>query len=656
MFEFITSQFLFYLSIAFLLFIPGYFFILAVWGKSSDFNSIEKTLLSFGGSVLIVDFLMLIFGKMGLPLNRVSLVIGVLLVLVSLISIYLIKDKRNLFKKTESENKISSLSRFQTISVILILFLTVFIKTAYLNNTVFPTSTDLGHHMYWSKLIVDTGNLPVYEESDIVATSNGYSISEPEPIADFIIGEHLIFAAISLISGADFISAFPSLILFLVNIASVLAIFALALEIFKKYPSGTNIAIATLFFIGPIYALSSPQAKFVSGGVIGNMFGNFLIPLFFLFLLKALRENKSALMSTALLLGLGLAYTHHLSTFILLFSLIFSAAAFFLFHLAGGRKGLSEILSHVKKWLSMIFSPSVIAVFLFGILMVFLVHTPSYLNASAVDTAVGTPSKSTRTGLSFSQLTSTAGEARMIFGLLGLAMLLLSAERRKYGSIFILGWSIALFIMSLWPNLLFVDIPSNRIASYITFPFSILGGFAFVRIFDWTKGRLGHHRLNISPAYAVILFFVFAVFLTQGGFVDNSGSLSHGGNTESAVQTFRASKYLAEFTDVNTDTVLKDHNYLTADSWIKLYFMNGYNYPFSRAYFKRYEDTTKNREQCTLLMISTPNSPEADKCFDGTGANFLMINPRFDGAQFQKTRNFWQVYASDELTIFHKAQ
>ena len=649
MIEFIYDQILFYASIAFLLFVPGYFFMLAVWGKENRFSSVEKTVLSFGSSVIIVDFLMLIMGRLDIPLGKMSIAGSVFLFAALSLSLYLIREKFGAFRKNESEPKKTGFSYFQTIAIISILFLTVFIKTAYLTNTVFPTSTDLGHHMYWSKVITDTEKLPTYEESDVIASGEGYTISEPEAIADFIIGEHLIFAAISSLSGADFVSAFPSLILFIINIASVLAVFALALEIFRKYPQGVNIAIAVLFFIGPIYALSSPQAKFVSGGVIGNMFGNFFIPLALLFFIKALREKKSVLLATAMFIVLGLAFTHHLSTFIFIFSLAFTFLLFCIFN-------FKNLFSHIKDWLRLLFSPWVLGVLAFGIAMVFLVHTPSYLNPSAVDTAVGTPSKSTRTGLTFSQLTSTAGQARMIFGLLGLAILLFSKEHKKYGSAFILGWAVALFVMSLKPSLLYVDIPSNRIASYIIFPLAILSGFALIRIFEWTKNSLSHQSLLINPSYIIVMFFIFAVFLTQGGFTDNSSSLSHGGNTQSAIQTFHASGYLADFADKEKDVVLKDHNYLTADAWIKLYFMNGYNYPFSRGFFKRYEDPIKVREQCTLQMISFPSSTEAKKCFDGTGTNFLMVHPQFDGTQFRKTRNFWQVYSSNELTIFHKPQ
>lgn len=647
MLDLILSQTLFYISIAFMLFLPGYFLMLAIWGKNARFNVLEKTVFVFGSSIIIIDFLMLAMGKSNIALNAGNIALTVSLFMFFSSLAYILRKRYGFFKKETSTDEISSFSKMQIFSIITLLLLTIFIKTIYLENTVFPTSTDLGHHMYWSKMITDSGKLPIYEKADIISSEGNYAISEPEPIADFIIGEHLIFSAISLLSGAQFVSAFPSLLLFVINIASVLAIFILALEIFRKHPQGTNIAIMSLFLIGPLYALSSPQAKFVSGGVIGNTLGNFFIPLILFFLIKALREKKPSFGAMTAFLTLGMIYTHHLSTFVFLFSLIFSFALLFLFD-------SKKIFSHLKEWVKLFFSPSVIFILLFGILMVFFIHTPSYLNASAVDTAVGAPSKSTRTGLTFSQLTSSTGETRMIFGIFGLILILLYRKRAEYGHIFLLGWAVALLVMSLKPALLFVDIPSNRIANYIIFPLTILGSFAFIKLFEIINDTAGSSRSFVKPSYAITLFFVFAAFFSQGGFVDNSRSLSSGGNIQSAVQTFRASGYLAKHIDTKTDVVLKDHNYIVADAWIKLYFTNGYNYPFSRGFFKRYSDETKPREQCTLLMISSPSSKEAEKCFKGTGTDFLMVNPRYDSMQFKKTRNFWQVYSSDEVSIFHK--
>ena len=83
--------------------------------------------------------------------------------------------------------------------------------------------------------------------------------------------------------------------------------------------------------------------------------------------------------------------------------------------------------------------------------------------------------------------------------------------------------------------------------------------------------------------------------------------------------------------------------------------MKGYNYPLSRGYFKRYEDETKTREQCTNFMISVPNGPDAKQCFAGTHTDFIMIDPKMDSTQFTHSKEFWQVYSAQDVGIFYKA-
>jgi hypothetical protein len=153
----------------------------------------------------------------------------------------------------------------------------------------------------------------------------------------------------------------------------------------------------------------------------------------------------------------------------------------------------------------------------------------------------------------------------------------------------------------------------------------------------------------------IFTFFILLVFISTNGLYDNAQALSDGNSANKAQQTYVASQYLAAHSD-SSDMILKDHNYLSGDTWIKLFFMRDYNYPLSRGYFKRYEDETKNREQCTNLMISLPLSPEAQQCFAGTKTDFLMVSPAMDSAQFHRSNQFWQIYASDDVAIFYKAQ
>ena len=626
-------------TIIFLFFIPGFFMLRAVFGSSKIFYSLENLALSFATSITIVDILMLVMGRVGIPFSRGTLIFTILAFIAICISIMRYRSKS---WKTLLQRKPDTLSfsKRQSAILVILLFLTIFIKADYLSQSVIPSSTDLGHHMYWTKLIAVNQTLPVYEEADINMET---SELETLPIADFIIGEHLPFAALSLVSGIDVVSSFPISFLLIINIFSSLAIFIFALTVFSEHKHGKTIALIALMLIGPLWAIASPQAKFVSGGVIGNTIGNLFIPLIFYSFYRAFMEKNQRILALAIFLGIGMAYTHHLSTFVSIFICFFAAVWYI-------ATNLKSILPLMRQWIKFLFNPYVLSAIILGIVLVLFIYVPTYLNAKAVGTAVGTPVKSTRIGLTFAQLSQTGGYSRMALAIAGMILLAVLPSRRSISSAFLIGWLGSLLIMSLKPNLLFIDIPSNRIASYIIFPLSIIGAYAFIQILS----RFSHNQTDsIKPAYSMAIFFFFVSFAATGGLFENSQFTAAPSNNAEILQMRNASKYLAQRTD-QSDGIIKDHNYLTADSWMKLYFMRGYTYPLSRGYFKRYEDETKPREKCTLNMISLPNTPEGRLCFEKTGTDFVMINPKFDSPQFSKSKDFIPAYIADDIAIYYR--
>jgi hypothetical protein len=643
MLDFIQSQLLFYLAIILVFFVPGYSLLFAIFGKKWPFSKAEAFFISFGAGLISTTFIILLIGRLAIPITGFSVVISIILFALICGGIFFLRQHKKILS-TEKMLVFPEFSKMQFIALILLLVLTFFIKTIYLKDAILPSTTDLGHHMYWAKTVTITEKIPVYAKNNIDMETD--SITAPSPIADFIIGEHLIFSAVNFISKIDFISYFPVLILLLIHMMGILTLFFLTRLIFKEYPQANTIAIATLFFIGPLYALASPQTKFVSGGVIGNIIGNFFIPLTIYFFLRALTEKSSTMLAFALFISLGMVYTHHLSTFVFIFIFFFSALFFILFN-------FREIKIHLNSWLKICLKPAPIGIMLLGIFFVFFIYTPTYLNTKAIGTAVGTPSKSTRIGVTLTELSNaTTGKIRMAFSLFGLIMLIASRKRKKYYNIFIIGWTVTMLMISIEPGLFYINIPSNRISDYIIFPFSILSGFSFVYLFESLKDSKNKKQL-LKPSFVLIAFLLLFTFSSMNGLHQNSSTLNTNKNIMSVLETYHVSNFLAQKTTAN-DIILKDHNYIAADSWIKLYFMHGYAYPLSRGYFKRYDDTTKNREQCTNLMISVPNAVETKKCFTGTKTNFLIVNPKFDSAQFLKSKNFWQVYASNDIAVFYK--
>ncbi|MDZ4384865.1 MAG: DUF1616 domain-containing protein, partial [Candidatus Moranbacteria bacterium] len=587
MLEAITSQILFYAALAFAFFLPGYALLLAIFGKSKALNALERFILSFGLGIISVDFLNFSLAGLGLPITRLSLSASIALLVSACLIIHKIRSKKASLESGMAEEKLFDFSRHQTVLIFLLIFLTIFIKTAYLSDTVFPTATDMGHHMYWTQWMIDNHRLPDYDQ-----------------MPDFIIGEQIPFGTIGLLSGASVFSAFPVITLLLVNLLGILTVFILALRIFKR----KNIAILVLLFLGVLYAVASPQAKFVSGGVVGNIMGNLLMPLAFYFYYRSMEffetgfvaaENSRAFLALAIFTTFGLFYTHHLTAFILLFIFAMIAAVFF----AANFKDWKKLLPALSR---LVISPQILATFFAGLVFFFLIFTPNYVKNSAVNTAVGAPSKETRVGLTMENLRSSIGEARIALGLLGIIILIAGFKKRNFGHSIILAWAVMIFLMSTQPHLLFINLPSNRIGNYLSYPIAILSAYSLYALFGTDKRSKTSERLASSGNLIRAGFIVVLTFVLVDGISDSASAFKDKTDLAPVAQTFDASSYLAQKTSSN-DMILKDHNYITADSWMKIFLMRGYKYPLSRGYFKRYEDETKPREMCTLQMIASPD-------------------------------------------------
>lgn len=644
---------LLFLALALLFFFPGFFLLRLFLQKNTQLTALETWVLSFALGIGFLNILMILIGKASIPFTRTTLLLGIFgaVLLFTLSSLLIRKLLHNRTEETAPTKHSFPFSRKQTLLFVTLLTLTFFIKTIYLSHTILPTATDLGHHMYWSKLTAETGKLPSYAKQDIITDENGvYRISQPEPIADFIIGEHLPFAAINIFSRLDFLSAFPILFLFFINLMSLLALALLARTLAENIKSPwladhiftpQNIALATLFFFGPLYTLASPQVKFVSGGVVGNTLGNFFLPLILFAYVRAFQEKRQDFLALGFFLTFSLAYIHHLSTLMTLFALFGAVLCYLAFH-------WRTLSTTIRSWITLLFTPKPLITIVLTCLFFFVVAMPTYIETHAVGTALGTPTKTTRTGLSFLQITFSSGEARVALGLIGILLLTTLRTRTRYASAFLLGWGIILFLMTFAPHLLFINIPSNRIGAYLSFPLGILAAFALVGSFAFFFQE--QKRLFLPSILVLFLSFAGFVFSLGSGSFDNNQTLLPESKGLALFETFSASRYLARHTTTQ-DIILKDHNYIVGDSFIKLFFLRGYAYPLSRGFFKRYEDNP-NREQCTLLMISVPNTARGEKCYTETGTNFVMVNPKFDITPFEKSTHFSRIYASDSIHIY----
>ncbi|QQR79052.1 MAG: hypothetical protein IPJ68_02145 [Candidatus Moraniibacteriota bacterium] len=634
-----TAAFLLALIGAF--FVPGFIWWRAIFSRV--FSGLEEIVFSFLTSLAAIDLIMLLLGRFGLPLSLPY--VGSSLVFLILLGGAILWAKKPLAGTIN--DPVPTFTK-NGLRIFFVLFaLTLLIRTIYLAPNILPTATDLGHHVYWSEMIRETKALPNYEKIEIVVdpATGTATVAPPRGIADFIIGEHLPLAFLSELSSLDFTSAFPILFLHIINLLSVLAVTALAFRVaqpFEKDIRPEYVALFVLLILGPLFALASPQAKFVTGGVVGNLFGNLFIPAVLLLFYRGLHERRSVFIAVGLFFAFILAYTHHLSTLVLAFILAGTIAITALGLMMSKRNFLRD-------WLRLAFSPAVLSVLLLAGLFMGFALLPTYLDTAAIDSAIGTPTKTTRTGLSFFQVSNSIGMGKVALGVFGILLVLGFVRRRPIESGFVIGWGGILLVMAMYPHLLLLDIPSSRIGSYLAYPLALAAAFALT----WLAGALWS-RSNLPVDFRMLATAAILVFLVGSGSFDNASSLSTKDRSKELVQTFAATSYLADHAD--GAMILKDHNYLSADAWMKLSFHRDYGYPLSRGLFGRYEEGGNRRERCTLAMISTPNTAFGEACFKTTEVRYLVVNPEYDKAQFEKSDSFSKLYTSQTAAIFERTE
>ncbi len=657
--EFLTQQLLF-LAITFgLLIIPGWFFLSTLFHRN-QFAPIEKFVLSVPISFSLITLTVIIINALGIALTKENILITLGVIIIPLIITSIFVKQKCAGGTCPSTTTIFNFSKKQTVLIVILVIFTITAKGIFLTNTIFPTATDLGHHMFWVEKITTEQKLPTYEKIRIDPITNTFN--EPEHIADFIVGEHIIFAVIKTFTGQSVVSTFPSLILFIINIFTVLILFILSRRFFSSYRYGAEIAILTLLFIGPLWTISGAGAKFISGGVIGNLLGNLLIPTILYFTYRAFTTKKATLLVPAIILVTTLAYTHHLSALIFGYIFIFSILGFIILQ-KDGWNGYKKLFALLK-------NPYILPLLFIAVMSLIVLAPPSYLDREAISSSIGAPSKSTRTGVPFQQLMYMLGEARFIFGFIGLLILSafsllkrfnkLPPSSKKntptniYATIFLLGWGWALMSMSLVPQFLKVNIISTRIATYGAFPLAILSGFVIM----WIISIFIYHKNKslIAPQFMFMLFLFIIITVTfTSGLRDNATSLNSAPKTNKALQTFHVGKYANDkFGDKarnNNLWMVKDHNYITSDTWIKVFFANDYSFPLSRSYFKRYE-THPDREICTREMISAPKTALAKECFNNLNVHAILVNTNEDAGQFNSSADFYRIYQNNELSLF----
>jgi hypothetical protein len=310
-----------------------------------------------------------------------------------------------------------------------------------------------------------------------------------------------------------------------------------------------------------------------------------------------------------------------------------------------------------------------LGVIFLSLLFIFKIHPPSYLNPSAINTAVGTPTKITRVGISLPGIIDRIGAWRVLFagifalGLLPTFFTLLkdtfinnSPQKLKTKELIhlaittaiLFAWVKIIFLMSWKPGFLKIDIPTNRIITYLTYPIAIMASFGVAFFFS-------SFRNTFQKYFSLFLFIFFISIAAISGIAQdialNLRSETH--NPQEVFQTYRATQYLSQKTNPQ-DMVLKDHKYLAGDTWMKLFFMRGYKYPLSRTYNRRYEDKYNKHETCTRDMIAIPNSKIGQECFKKNKVKYIFLKKDYDDTIFLNSPEFQEIYSSKSVRIFQK--
>ncbi len=629
--DFLFGQILFFFALGLVYILPGLSVVAFLERKRPVLSPLERIPIGGALSLVSVGFLMIGMDRIGIPLTALSITLGI-----AGLSLLFLIPARRAKKETAPKKPSHTVPR----GFLVILFGILVLKSFYLVPTLIPASTDLGHHLYWIEMIARNHTLPIYEERDIVTRDDGtHEIRGPLPISDFIIGEHLTLSAVRMISGRDFTTPFSILSLFLVHVLTLIDAFVLARRLFDHLPYRDTVASWTLLLLGILYAFGPPQMKYVEGGVVGNTFGNLLIPTALFLAVVAIRKRRADWFAASLLLTFGLAYTHHLS--MLLFAAILGTVG--AIYVALERSRTKEAL------LPLIRSRETLFLMVGCLLFLGFVYVPSYLRNSAVETVVGAPdeAKAEHLGLPFDKFIQTTGEPRVALALVGLLLVFFLPSFRRNDTIAVLaGWTIPLIFLTLAPELARLDLPSGRIANYLETPVAILSGFAIASLVILFRKRVR------APRWVFVgLFFLLAVSIAYEGTIDNDAYLE--GNDRRNVRAlalFDAGRYLAGRIP-SSYGIVHDHINVPGDSFLKDFLLRSYDFPFYRAHLFRY-DRSDREEHCTLDLISAPGSREARVCADELGIRAYLVSDSDDGPQFVRSRSFDKVYADPFHAVF----
>ncbi|MBD3300733.1 MAG: hypothetical protein GF347_05270, partial [Candidatus Moranbacteria bacterium] len=384
-----------FLTLILVFIVPGWLILDLFFAGRDRLSLIEKTGLSLPLSVTLINFIVLLLGRFNVGLNAFNLYLTLIFSVGVLALAYYFLQK----KSQHNSKPVLPIKTFSRKNLIILSLISILISARFLALDIVPNNTDLGHHMYWVKNLEINEKIPDYNTSDV------------------IVGEHIAFFVLSKLTGIDILTAFPVVFLMIIDLISFLLIFQLAKRISRK----ESIALISFAFIAVLYVIAAPFMKFVSGGVVGNTFGNLFIPSVLLSLFLSFRFNEKRFLALAIFLFVGIFYIHHLSTFLLIFIILSLVGSQILLELMFPYRKRFDFRV-LKRWLRLFFSKAPLIVLTISAVFIGLIYTPHYIRHEAVETVVQTPDKDSHRGVSLNSFTSSIGEFRTLLGILGVVV------------------------------------------------------------------------------------------------------------------------------------------------------------------------------------------------------------------------------------------
>ena len=340
------DPFFFLIVLLFVYFLPGYFF-LGIFRINLTF--FEHFLFSFFFSFILIIFLSILLYLLNIPINRISIIISIIMSILVFLQIIIFIQKRGYgevfsFKDNFFLNKIN----FTIFLTIILFLLGLYFKALYVQYL--PYGTDLGHHSFWAKYIITTGELPNYGSNQ------------------FVIGESILLAMPFLISKLSLNSVYSLILLSFFHLLGLMAVLVLSFRIFNKQVLP---ALISFFLIAIPYIFLPPNFNFILSGVVGNLLGSFISIGLIYFFYRFFIEKEVSFIFLTLISAFGLIYVHNLTIFLFLLVFLFFILIYFLF-------SQKEFISSAK-YIFKIFSDIKALIFLAFIIGIFFLMIPSYL-------------------------------------------------------------------------------------------------------------------------------------------------------------------------------------------------------------------------------------------------------------------------------------